>query len=399
MAVVLALVVAAVVHYLPRSAHPAGRAAAPSTTGAPSSTAAPSLGASPVPTSISGAVSGDGAVAAEPDGITGQVQPWPGGLRLLAAGQQPGWFAPVSGQVVPVGGLPSQRSGYEFTRAADGWAVQADPAGPAACRSCAGPRRSVYFLPDAGRSAATVGQADSVAPGTAGTLWLTSYPDGADPRTAEGAAREISTTGRPLGAPVSLPAGYLIVRGTAGGLLLAPVARQPGTNADMLWDRSARRFTRTFDQVLAASPTQIAWTPPCVARCQVQILDLDTGRQIPVELPAASWVASAAFSPDGRFLALQESFSDSGNDGQLAVQLELVSTATGGLTVIPQTWVSSDALAGFGWPAGGDTLVAELIFTRKVQLASWHPGDKHLAIAALAPRDSPVSLVIGQFSL
>jgi hypothetical protein len=83
-----------------------------------------------------------------------------------------------------------------------------------------------------GQSVTRVGLADAVAPGVAGTLWLTSYPPGADPRIAAGVAREVSRAGRPSGSQVTLPAGYLIERGTGRGLLLAPVARGPGTMAD-----------------------------------------------------------------------------------------------------------------------------------------------------------------------
>ena len=135
------------------------------------------------------------------------------------------WFWPATGQVVPIGGLPLQRSGYEFIRAAGGWAVQADPGAQAACGSCAGPPRAVYFLADRGRSVTRVGLADAVAPGVGGALWLTSYPPDAEPRTAAGMAREVSITGRPLGPQFRLPAGYLIEQGTDHGLLLAPVAQ------------------------------------------------------------------------------------------------------------------------------------------------------------------------------
>ena len=65
---------------------------------------------------------------------------------------------------------------------------------------------------------------------------------------------------------------------------------------------------------------------------------------------------------------------------------------------MPQTWVSSSALVGFGWAGGGDSLVAELSFTTKVQLASWHPGASRLAITTPGPQHSPASLVIGQYA-
>jgi hypothetical protein len=384
-AAVLVLVAVAIVHYLPRSGHPAAAQAH-------------ATGAAPTPPpAVSEAFSGDGSVAAEPDGITGQVSSWPGDLRLLAAGQRPAWYWPATSQVEPIEGLPAERSGYQFTRMPGGWAVQAVPAAQVACAGCTGPRRAVYFLADAGRSVAPMGLADAVAPGITGTLWLTSYPPGVAPGTAAVTAQEVSVAGRPLGPPLRVPAGYAIVQGTSRGLLLAPMAQESGTLTDKLWNPAAPRSARTFAEVIAASATQVAWASPCTARCRVQVLDLATGRQVTAELPAASAVSNASFSPDGRFLALQVSFGDNDDDGQLAVQLESLSTASGRLTVVPQTWASSDALVGFGWPASGDSLVAELDFSAKVQLASWHPGASRLAIAALTPANHPAALVIGQY--
>jgi hypothetical protein len=385
-AVALALVAAAIAYYLPRSRHETAQPARPTAT------------ATAVPGPVSQGFSGDQGVAAEPDGITGQTSPWPGGLRLPAAGQRPMWFYPATGQTAPIGGLPRQQAGYQFVRAADGWAVQASPDVRAACAGCAGPLRTVYFLADSGQSVTPVGLANAVAPGAAGTLWLTSYPAGADPRTAAGMAREVSRAGRPSGSQVTLPAGYLIERGTSRGLLLAPVAGGPGTMADELWDPTTAQPGRTFARVIAASATQVAWVPPCVTRCRLQVLNLATGRPETVGLPVASSVANAAFSPDGSLLAVELSFSNNSADGAQPVQLELVSMATGRLTVVPQTWVSSGALVGFGWAAGPDSLVAELSFTTKVQLVSWRPGASRLAIAALSPQRSPASLVIGQYA-
>ncbi|MGD0607647.1 MAG: hypothetical protein ABSA53_29185 [Streptosporangiaceae bacterium] len=390
-AAVLVVAAVAVVYYLPRSHHGTPqptRAAIPATP-----IPATPIPAAPLPT----AVSGDSGVAAEPDGIIGPALSWPGGLRLLATGERPQWFWPATGQVAPIGGLPPQPSGYQFIRAAGGWAVQAAPGIQAVCGSCAG-ARTVYFLADHGQSVTQAGRADAVAPGTAGALWLTSYPLGADPRTAAGTAQEVSVAGRPLGPQLRLPAGYLIEQGTDRGLLLAPVTQRPGAMADTLWDPAAPQSGRSLTGVIAASATQVAWTPPCVARCRLQVLNLATGRQVAVELPEASTLANAAFSPDGRFLAIQVGFSDDSSAGARAVQLDLESVTSGRLTVVPDTWVSSDALAGFGWPADSDSLVAELYFTTKVQLASWRPGAGEPAIAVLRPQHNPVSLVIGQYA-
>jgi hypothetical protein len=300
--------------------------------------------------------------------------------------------------MVPIGGLPAQRSGYEFIRAAGGWAIQAGPGTYADCDSCAGPPRAVYFLADRARSVTRVGLADAVAPAAAGALWLTNYPPDADPRTAAGTAREVSMAGAPLGPQLRLPAGYLIEQATDRGLLLAPAAPRPGTMADQLWDPAAPQASRTFHAVIAASTTQIAWTPPCAARCRVQVVNLATGRQVTAELPEGRSPANAAFSPDGRFLAIETSFSNEASDGGQAVQLELASTASGRLMVVPETWLSSDALISFGWPASSDSLVAELSFATKVQLVSWRPGAARLAVAVIRPRQSPASLVIGPYA-
>ena len=246
---VLALVAVLIVHYLPQSRHRTARPARAAVTVTP-------------PPAVSSAVSGDAGVVAEPDGITGRILSWPGGLRLPATGERPVWFWPATGQVMPIGGLPPQRSGYQFTRAAGGWAVQADPAAQAGCGSCAGPQRAVYFLADSGRSATRAGLADAVAPGVPGTLWLTSYPPDAAPRTAAGVAREVSIAGRQLGSQVRLPAGYLIEQGTSRGLLLAPVASQAGTIADKLWNPAAPQASRTF----AGDQIQNLHTTACDAR-------------------------------------------------------------------------------------------------------------------------------------
>jgi hypothetical protein len=378
-AAVLVLAVVLIVQHLPRSRQSSARSArAAATVTAPVGASGPAEPA-----------------AAVPDGITGPASSWPGGLRVPATGQQPTWFWPGTGQMVAIGGLPPRRSGYEFIRAAGGWGIQAGPDTQAGCATCAGPP-AVYFLADGARSVTRVGLADAIAPAAVGALWLTSYPPDADPGTAAGTAREVSIAGSPLGPQVRLPAGYLIEQATDRGLLLTPVAPRPGTTADQLWDPATSRASRTFDAVIAASTTQIAWTPACAARCPVQVVNLATGRQVTAELPDGRSAASAAFSPDGRFLAVEVSFSNEADDGGQAVQLELMSTVSGRLMVVPGTWLSSDALISFGWPASSDSLVAELSFTTKVQLMSWRPGASRLAIAALRPQQSPVSLVIGQ---
>ena len=351
-------------------------------------------------TPVSPAAAGSGALAPGPadesSGLIGQTLPWDGSLRLPVTGERPFWLWPATGRVQPIGGLPRDRYGYQFTRAAGGWAVQALSGAQARCGNCAGLPLPVYFLGDRAQSVTQVGLGNQVAPAvTAGAVWLTTYPPGASLSSTAGTAREVSVTGAPLGPQLRLPAGYVIDQATERGLLLAPVARRPGTTTYQLWDPATARADRRFAGVVAASPREVAWAAGCAPVCRVRVLDLVTGRQTTVGLPGASSAADGAFSPDGEFLALEVSLYSNGDDGALAAQLDVVSVATGRLTVVPRTFVSSDAMAGFGWPAAGDTLIAELTFTTRVQVASWHPGAARLAVAAITSGQGSASLVVG----
>ena len=331
--------------------------------------------------------------AAEPDAIGGPVLPWAASLRLPVAGTQPAWFSPATGGSAPIGSLPANSAGYHFTRASGGWVVQASSAGVTGCGDCTVPSLPVWFLADGARSATRVGKANQVTPSaTAGAVWLTSYPPTADPDTAARTSREVSLAGVPLGPPVRIPTGYVIYQATDRGLLLAPVRQRPGTPAYKLWNPADPQASRTFDGVIAAGPAEIAWTPPCAGTCRVELLNLATGRQAAVELPAGSFAAGAAFSPSGDFLALQV-MSDEGSGP--STRLEVASAVSGRLTAVPGTSVGSDTVVDFGWPTSGDSLVAEFIFPAKVQLASWRPGATRLAVADIRPEQDQVSLVVG----
>ena len=270
--------------------------------------------------------------------------------------------------------------------------MQASPAVPG-CDGCTGPPGPVWFLADGAHAVTPVGTATAVAASaTAGKIWLVTYPPNAKLAMAAGTAREASTTGA-AGPPVRLPAGYLIDQGTNRGLVLTPTGQQAGATA-RLWDPATGRSTRSFTRVLAAGPDAIARTTPCSPACGLQVLDLATGRDTTLTLPAGSSPVSATFSPDGRYLAVQDSFGNTGDGGDLAMQLEVAPLATGRLSAVPGTWVSSDALVGYGWP-GGDNLVAEFSFTTKMQLASWHPGATRPAVALLRPGPGQGSLILG----
>ncbi len=338
--------------------------------------------------------SAPGVLPAIPDGVPGPTAPWPRGFRLPTAGARPGWFYPAGSRAEQVGGLPAAREGYQFTRAGGGWAIQAAGTGLPGCRSCAVPPRAVYFLADHGRSATQAGTASYVAPAaTPGTLWLTSFPAGSAAATAAGQATEVTAAGAVLTPAVRLPRGYLIDRGTDRGLVLSPVTGLGGA-PELLWN-AVPQSGRELTGLIAASAGEVAWARRCAPRCRVAVLHLASGRVTVVTLPPGSSAAGGAFSPDGRYLALQVSLRSGGDDGALAMQLEVASAASGRLARVPGTWASSDALAGFGWPSGGDTLIAELSFTSTFELAAWHPGVSRPAVASVRAGRDRASLVVG----
>jgi hypothetical protein len=376
-ALTLAAVAGIVYATLPRHQHP------------PAATAPTTVTASPAP-GPAGMAAAD--LPAEPDGLGGPTAAWADSLRLPVAGPHPAWFSPATGRSELIAGLPDDSAGYQFIRIGGGWAVQASAAGRTECGDCAVPSLPVWFLADGARSVTRVGTANQVtSAAAAGAVWLTSYPPSADADAAVRTAREVSAADGPLGAPVRLPPGYVIYQATDRGLLLAPISQQSGGTAYKLWNPADPQASRTFDDVVAASPADIAWTPPCAATCQVQVLDLAAGRRTVVELPAGSSAAGGAFSPNGGLLALLVS---SGGGGP-AVRLEVASATSGRLTAVPGTSVSSDALVDFGWPTGADSLVAEFIFATKVQVASWHPGATRLAVTSIQPGQDQASLVVG----
>jgi len=105
---------------------------------------------------------------------------------------------------------------------------------------------------------------------------------------AAGTAREVSVTGSALGSRLRLPAGYVIGQATRAGLLLVPELAGSGPISNELWDPGTRRVTRSFENVIAASPAEIAWMPGCTVGCRVHVLHLPGGRVNLISLPGRS---------------------------------------------------------------------------------------------------------------
>src|SRR5215470_594541 len=241
----------------------------------------------------------------KPTRMTGQPLPRAASVWLLLGGHNPAWLFAATGRTEPIRGLPRRGNSYQLIRIAGGWAAQPFPVSNASCANCAPRPLPVYYVADGSRVASRIGSAGLTAPAaTPGALWLVSYRRGADMSTAAGNAQEVSITGATLGPRLRLPAGYVIDRGTRAGLLL--VQERAGSHQFRyeLWDPGTRRVTRSFVDLIATSPAQIAWMPGCTAGCRVHVLHLPGGRVQEIALPGRSKSYEGAFSPDGRLLAL-----------------------------------------------------------------------------------------------
>ena len=347
--------------------------------------------ANPAPSGSPGSVpAASGMPPDRPARMVGRPLPRGTTLWLPLGGHRPAWLSVVTGRTEPIRGLPRRGNGYQLIRVAGGWAALPFPAGNASCANCAPRPLPVYYVADGSRAASRLGAADLTAPGaTPGALWLVSYRPGADMSDAAGTAREVSVTGATLGPRLRLPAGYVIDQATRAGLLLVPERAGSGPVKWELWDPGTRRVTRSFENVIAASPAEIVWMPGCTVRCRVHMLHLPGGRVNLIFLPRRSQSYQGAFSPDGRLLALLVT-ARIGADGRAAANRLLVAVvASGRLTAVPGTTIGSGNGVFFGWPAGSGRLVADVSLQHGWQIAVWRPGEARLSVAlARAPYGS-----------
>ena len=356
----------------------------------------------------------NGPATLPPSGIIGKTASWAPNARVPRSGAHPAWFWPAMGRVATILGLPSDRFGYVFTRIDGGWAIQPDPPGPAGCSNCSppapspgpascgdctGPPTPVFYLADRARRAVMVGSASLVAPAAVkGQMWLTTFPPESDLSRTPGVAVRSGGSSATIGVPIILPAGYGITQGTPRGLLLESLSLAGQVNSVRLWNPATGRVTRGFDGVLAVNAAAIAYAPPCGTTCPVHVYNVRAGREVTIKMRPTDVAMSGVFSPDGRFLALQigRGNADVGDGGASAIELEVASTATGRAAVVPRIFVSSDALAAFGWPGSRDDLVVEFRFDGAVQMAIWDPvagGD--VALADIKPAQDPAALIVG----
>jgi hypothetical protein len=400
-ACVVVLIAAAVVWYVPGLRHHGGHPQPGALGGTAAASAAPGDAAQEGP-----AV--DSPPPIRPALMTGQSLPPTAGLRLLLGGQSPAWLTVSSDRAERIRGLPRGGTDYQLFRVTGGWAAQPFPPDDAGCDSCAPAPLPVYFIADGAPAAREIGVASVIAPAAGpGVLWLVSYRPGADMSTAAGTAREVGSAGTSLGPRVTMPAGYVIDQGTRAGLLL--VREQPGSRPDEyeLWDPGTRRVTRSFPNLIAASATEIAWTPSCAGNCGVDVLDLPAGRVRDVTVPARSTATEGEFSPDGDLLALLVTTSSLEGGPAIENQLMVATVASGRINSVPGTAVGSGIALDFGWQPGSELLIADVTADAQHQIPGeggqwqigvWRPGDAQLSTTFMrAPYQSWPVIDLGPY--
>lgn len=135
---------------------------------------------------------------------------------------------------------------------------------------------------------------------------------------------------------------------------------------------------RRLDDVAAAGPDQIAWSPDC-RRCRMQILTVSTGTTVTTPIPGGQPSGlDGTFSDDGKLLAVT---LPSGAMG-------VYDTQSRALTVILGTILASDVAMTFGWLNGSHRLVIAAApgnsNSDRTQIAYWQPGDARLKLATIS---------------
>jgi hypothetical protein len=341
--------------------------------------------AGPAPAVTSPAVPGNGGLTMpprKPARMAGRPLPRGVGLRLLLGGRKPAWLWVTTGRAEPIRGLPRRDNGYQLIRIAGGWAALPFPGNGVSCGNCAPRPMPVYYIADRSQEASRLGAADLVAPAaTTGAVWLVSYRAGAVMPATAGTAQEFSVSGAALGPRRRLPRGYVIDQGTTAGLLLVPELARAGVVRYQLWQPGTGRVSRSFPNVIAASPGEIAWMPACTARCAVHVLNLDGGSGRVIALPGRSQAYQGAFSPDGRLLALQVTARTGAGGHATATRLAVAAVASGKLTAVPGTTIGAGIGVDFGWQPASRRLVAAASLQDGWQVAVWRPGDARLSVA------------------
>jgi hypothetical protein len=165
-----------------------------------------------------------------------------------------------------------------------------------------------------------------------------------------GLAQSVDRAGRPIGAPVRLPAGTTLLREVDGGLLLqstfdATAEAAPATAE--VWDPAAPDagydvYRTATGHLVAAGTAAMAWANPgcTAAACSLYITQTALRRGFDtILLPVGALPDTGSFSPDGRLLALRLTLP-AAPGRPAATSVAVVDRARGALAVLPGTTVA-----------------------------------------------------------
>jgi hypothetical protein len=175
----------------------------------------------------------------------------------------------------------------------------------------------------------------------------------------------VSWSGRVL-ARHPAPAGLGLHADTSAGLLvtIAPPGQGP-TELQIVDPRTLapRRRLGPVGYVVAATGTQAAWTSDtCTARCWLTVADLPSGTRHSVVLHRDFDPGTAAFSPDGRRLALGYFGRHPQQAGGAAPGfVEVTDLATGRTTPVPGVATGIKQTAGLAWTTDGRALAITVV--------------------------------------
>jgi dipeptidyl aminopeptidase/acylaminoacyl peptidase len=173
-----------------------------------------------------------------------------------------------------------------------------------------------------------LGDADNVFPAAeADRVWLYTRSTGAPTLTEVDIQGRIRAVAH-FGASAAVADGLVAPTGTAGLSILDPV-----TGAVV------RQVTTDGFLVGATAAGLVAWAPSaCSATCPRLFFTDRSRRTNSVQLPKSAHLTSAAaFSPDGRYIAVLSTFDPAGVDLSQGAQLLLVDVLYGTARMIPQS--------------------------------------------------------------
>lgn len=190
-----------------------------------------------------------------------------------------------------------------------------------------------------------------------------------------GRIRRIDLAGRPLTGWIVLPAGTSLLRGTRRGLLLAAGERTE------LWDPATGQVRGRYGRYLAATATRLAWAPQTCWSCAPRVTDLATGATRALTLRRAVPDYPIAFSPDGRWLAMEAGPADSRTR-----RAYLVDARTGRARLVPDTEPERGSQTSFTFSADSRWLILISMIDNALPphswVSLWRPGNDHPQVVA-----------------